>query len=313
MNNQTLDSQLLRLIDTQRKWNLFKEQFLNPLQPRIETDDCLVRKGFPKKDATDNDKLAYSSDRLELSLLDVGRTTHLQMIALAYHSAMLDEWSGPSTRINADFDRQHARRTLYSLCVPLKHNTNLGCGNWFSAVTFDTFRGIEQKRIYVSQSQLATWTTNDEDSIPGSDTWNRVFVPLQYYRWIIPDSKVSTWNLALDRNTVYTLGWYQYYLQRMSTHETAISQYATAVRRNETLRNKLALLADQFIKKNMSMRNEFQVDSVSRNRDDRNRTETNDRKVDRFVRALEKLYNDFTKSTTPVVRRAARARNQSVL
>lgn len=60
---------------------------------------------------------------------------------------------------------------------------------------------------------------------------------------------MSTWNLALDRNTVYTLGWYQYYLQRMATHETAISQYATAVRRNETLRNKLALLADQFLKK----------------------------------------------------------------
>lgn len=309
MNNQTLDTQLLRLIDTQKKWNLFKEQFLNPLEPRVETDDCLIREGFPKKDATDDNKRAYSSDRLDLALLDVGRTAHLQMIALAYHSAMLDEWSGPSTRINADFDRQHARRTLYSLCIPLKPNAKLGCGNWFSAVTFDAFRGIEQRRVYVSRSQLATWATNDEDSVPGTETWNRVFVPLQYYRWIIPDSKMSTWNLALDRNTVYTLGWYQYYLQRMATHETAISQYATAVRRNETLRNKLALLADQFLKKNMSMRNEFQVDSGSRNRNER---DANDKKVDKFVRALEKLYSDFTRSTAPVVRRAS-ARNQSVL
>ena len=65
-NAQTLDAQLLRLVDTKKKWDLFNDQYLQPLEPSQETDQCLVRKGFPRADPTDSDPQAYSVDRLDL-------------------------------------------------------------------------------------------------------------------------------------------------------------------------------------------------------------------------------------------------------
>lgn len=305
-NAQTLDAQLLRLVDTKKKWDLFNDQYLQSLEPSQETDQCLVRKGFPRADPTDSDPQAYSVDRLDLGTMDVGRTTHMQMIAIAYHSAMLDEWSGPSTRINSEFDRNRAVRSLYSLCAPLAGTTNaqLSCEGWFSGLTYDTLRGIDDHRVLVPREKLAPWKASGDVKIESeTEEWARTFSPLQHFRWIVPDSQVHTWDVALDRNTVYTMGWYQYYLQRMSAHETATTDYATATRRNEVLKKQLVNLSERFLQKNSSMREEFRITQLEQTREDINRQNVGQRTINKFVRSLEKLYNDFTHISLPAVRR----------
>lgn len=305
MTTKTLDTQLIQLIDNRKKWDLFNEKFLKPLVPKIDNKTCLVRNGFPREDETDSKANAFSCDRLDLSMLDVGRIQHLLMIAFAYHASMIDGESGSPTRMNAEFDRDFVKRTLYSLCKPLGES-NPGCDDWFSGITFDSVRGIRESRVYVAREQLASWKVNEDEIETNTSRWFELFVPLQYYRWLVPNSVVSSWNFALDRNTVYTLNWYQYYLQRMSTYETAITQYATVVKRNEILRNKLESLSNNFIQQNASLRNEFRLEIVNRNNQQQNENTDNvlNKQISRFTRSLEKLYNDFTLSTIPIARRS---------
>lgn len=291
---QTLDESLNKSIGNEAKWINFRNDLLLPL---MRTNGR--REKFPAGfDESDTEPTAYTFDRIYPASTNIGRRSHLEYLATMFHNEMIHARDSDSATIAKDFNRTYNDETFYSMVRPVGKWDETANGSskilvelWRNGVTFPFTHNISADKIEtIDGGNLYKWTLTNESGTINSNNdrerWQKIFAPLTFYQWMPPNSALNTWTFSIDPNIAHTLNWYQFYLNRIAVFKETTTRYATELQRQQDLTRKKNNLTIEFAKKNQDIKRSLRIRAPPKSRT---------ANYDRFVAALDKLYEDFTK------------------
>lgn len=186
-------------------------------------------------------------------------------------------------------------------CADLDTNERL----WRKGCTFPITHQLASNVSLVNENQLYRWTIyrigkqgQRVSGLPTSTTndrerWRMHFAPLQHYAWLTSGSVLGTWYFNVDVNTAFILNWYQNYLAHTNELTETVQRYADAIQRRRNLEKKKTTLLTKFVTDNQAFRQSLRSKELvlaKRTIDERDQ-------YSRYLAALEKLYNEFTRAS----------------
>lgn len=328
---EPLDERLNKNINTEAKWVTFRNDVLLPLLRKDinynENTYGKERTDFPTKiEPIDTNEHEYTIDRPYSRSMNIGGRMHLSYVATMFHNEMLRasmSSSSPSSLSSSEtssssssssflsidnnklkfctianqFDRHYSEKTFFSMVRPYVDGPWTDCRKrlWQSGVTFPFTHDITDDLLETvdDPNKLYRWTETKVSNgqqrnkiINDQQQWRKIFSPLTYYNWIIPNSVLNTWTFSIDPNIAHTLNWYRFYLNRIATYKDTVIRYATELQRQHDLNKKRTTATNAFVKRHLQIKRSLQMKSTS------GKKNVN---YDRFLLALNKLYDDFNK------------------
>lgn len=317
---QSLDDMLSATINTPERWRRFLQDFIDPLR-RVPGSGGSVcpdkRAGFPAPDPTDEDRSAYTTDRLHFASMRYVGQRLLYYTALLYHAeqqttARENEKNERRVYISPllrEYNANYRENTYTSMVRPIflaaKNETAeySWCNNIYTDVrnSLDPIRTTFSDRVY--KWKIYEFSSDDDangtltkircNSISDKNAFMKTFVPLQYYDWFPPNSVVKNWYFTLDANTSFIYSWYANYLSRISIYDDMAKKYGTANLRVRELEKTKEDNAKKYRNLLKTINNRYLSRDSYNAKYNMNESNAKIRQIREFNRLLEQLYIRF--------------------
>lgn len=163
-------------------------------------------------------------------------------------------------------------------------------------ITENQLKWVKDPRQLYQWTEITVTNVNGQNRtsvgkpIDNEERWRKIFSPLLYYKWVVPNSVLNTWTFSIDPNIAHTLNWYRFYLNYVAKYRETITKYATELQRQHDLTRKKTALTEAFVKRNAEIKRTLRLKLTSLPRGG-----TRNINYERYIVALNKLYDEFVK------------------
>lgn len=317
VNFSTLDSSLLSYINSEQRWEAFKNQFVEPLtvKKRSRLTGNVMYEGYPAN--------CKPIDSILADTIFLGKSKHLILVSLVYHMTHVTRHVESSNYLDiashfntVNYYQRFSSLTKHSIIDANNESTRdnlLSLMRIWDPKIDDYINTYKLKHHFLIDTPtdhvlLYDWQMNKIDNALSIDeynhsNWSKHFTPLRYYQWMIPESKLSTLDFYLDPNTSYMYSWLQDYLAKCRLYRVKIGQLAKAVKTRDAYKKKLDQLSQLFVERNTRISTEIRANIAKVGIPE----DPNERKraflTRQFLQQLSTLYGKYLRQINTVTKK----------